>query len=222
VSAAVDISDAAWIGWIDVLRWTQALVLFCWLAADALRAVGPRRLVLGVFAVVATVVVLGQLVRSFRRRLRRPENRLLNLDRSRATGPFFAAPTLAGFLVLVIPGAAALLLLHRPVASSASPRTLEGVGIGASKSRRLDRPRRWRQRCGSWPRRELKLEARLARFGARCAAADCRGNFAAGLVAVNTRGRFEQMVIDRGEVSRPVLWRAASGDFQNASVRGHG
>ena len=67
----------------------------------------------------------------------------------------------------------------------------------------------------------LKLEARLARFGVVALLLIAGGTLLLAW-SPDTRGRFEQMMIDRGEVSRPVLWRAAVEIFKMHPFAGTG
>lgn len=109
-ASAAWVSDVAWLGWIDWLRWMQGVALF-WVAGQALRALGPRRLVLLAFAAVAVGSVLLACYQFFV-----DPGWLINGEqqwdhfRGRPSGPFFAPTTLAGFLVLIIPPVAALTL----------------------------------------------------------------------------------------------------------------
>lgn len=211
-ASAAWFSDAAWIGWIDWLRWMQGVVLF-WLTGVSLRARGPRRLVLITLGIVAVIVVFGACGQLYSER---PplwaENRDLNQDASRATGPFFSPNSLAGFLVLLIPAAIAVAVrtgissVIRVAAGWLAGVLVLGLVLAVSR--------------GGW--------IALALAGAAWVVVSARpeagrrwwragivllGLIGLGLVLLwgspETQRRFAQMVVERGEVTRPVMWQAA-------------
>jgi O-antigen ligase len=143
----------------------------------------------------------------------------------RASGPFGIPNSLAGFLILMLPATGALTFRRQAGATErvwwAWVSLVFGLGVLLTVSRGgwialalalVAWPliaRRW-----SWKRR---LISALVVVGIMVGAAAMLFQ-----TAPEIRNRFERLVRDSGELSRPILWRAAWENFRTHPVTGSG
>ncbi len=221
----VAVSPVPWLGWRDWLGWAQMIAVF-WLMVNGLTRRGPRALVLGTLVTVGAFAVL---LAAYQRFVA-PD--WLSLGRTqadqfigRSSGPFGIPNSLAAFLLLLIPP---LLALAWQRGSSVVERVFWGYfaavflfGLGLTISR------------GAWFSLTLALIAWPFFSGKlswptrlTLAATALAGAFLVGLVVYSTvprvKQRFDTMVAEGGERSRPILWQAAMDLFVDAPVLGTG
>ncbi len=219
------VSPVPWLGWRDWLGWAQMIAVF-WLMINGLTRKGPRALVLGtLFALGAIAVLLAAY-----QRFVIPD--WLSMGRTqadqfigRSSGPFGIPNSLAAFLLLLIPP---MLALAWQRGTGAVARVFWGyfaavflLGLGLTISRGA-----WLSLAlalVAWPlcARRLNLATRFT-----LAATALAGALLVGLVLYNSvprvKQRFDAMVADVGERSRPILWQAGWELFTEAPVFGTG
>ena len=219
------VSPVAWLGWRDWLGWLQMAGTF-WIVINGLRHRGPRLLVLGSIGAIGLIAV----ILACYQRFLWPDFLMMGRTQAaqffgRSSGPFGIPNSLAAFLLLLIPATAAFAWQRQ---ASAVQRILAGyfaivflLGIELTISRGA-----WISlviAVGFWPLcvRERSLEWRVG---------VSIGAFALALVAASgvylavpsVKDRFDRLVAEAGERSRPILWRASLELFGEAPIVGTG
>lgn len=219
------ITPVPWLGWHDWLWWAQLTAVF-WVVLNL--ADGPRaaRWLLGTLAGVAVVAVVLAAYQVFVR----PDWLMLGRQQAeqfvgRASGPFGIPNSLAALLLLVLPPTVALVLrpgagaIQRIVAGYLAIVFTFGLVLTASRGAWLAlalivlaAPLVIGRRSWGWRLRRLGLAGLLV--------------LAMGTVAFFTlptlRGRFETMIRESGEWTRPIMWRGAWQLFEANPVWGSG
>ena len=228
VYAAVNafaVTPVGWLGWRDWLGWAQLVATF-WLALDGVALPGPRLLLRGtVIGLGVVLVVLGVY-----QRFVDPHWIMLGRTQSpyfvgRASGAFGIPNSMAAFLLLLIP--AALAWGWRGEAAAATrvvARVLAAVftvGLVLTVSR------------GPWIALAVALvcwplfkggRSWMCRLGMAGAALVVAVAVGASLYAAlpEVRARVNGLVVDRGEKTRPIVWRAAWQLWREAPLLGTG
>lgn len=220
------VSPVPWIGWRDWIGWAQAVAVF-WVVLNGIRSPAPQRMVLGVLFALGLAGAAACAYQFFAA----PDWQMLGTGprptafRGRGSGFLGIPNSFAGFVLLVLPMAAALALRR---GASATQRVWWGwvalvltAGLGLTISR------------GAW----LALAVALAawpllmwrgrwwrRLGAAAAIVMVLGaiGFLLYLRAPPVRARMIQFVADSGERSRPIMWQAAWNLFRSAPAFGTG
>lgn len=219
------ISPVPWLGWRDWLGWTQMVSVFL-IVVNGVRHRGPRLFLLGAILALAVIAVL---LACYQRFLW-PEWLMLGRKQAaqffgRASGPFGIPNSLAAFLLLLLP---LMLALTTQRGASVFQRILCGyfaavllVGLGLTISRGA-----WLSLLGAvlvWP---LCLRERTWEWRITASIAATTLVLLAGVsmytAAPRVKQRFDLLVAEMGERSRPVLWQAAWELFQEAPVLGTG
>lgn len=219
------VSPVPWLGWRDWLGWFHFAVVF-WLILNGARSTGPRRLLAGTVAALGVIAVVLACYQHFLY----PDWLMLGRTQApqflgRSSGPFGIPNSLAAFLLLLIPPFAALTLDRR---SSAFQRILCGyllavflLGLGLTISRGA-----WLSLlivAALWP---LALRGRTLEWRISVSVAVFTLIMLGGAVtyaaAPKVKERFDQLVSDFGERSRPIMWRSAWNLFTDAPLCGTG
>ena len=219
------VSPVSWLGWRDWLGWAQMIAVF-WMVINGLTRHGPRRLILSTLVGLGAISVL---LAAYQRFVA-PDWLMLGRTQAeqffgRASGPFGIPNTLAAFLLLLIPP---MLSLAWQRGSSTVERVFWGylaavflLGLGLTISRGA-----WLSlvlALIAWPffSRSLNLQTRFILSTTAFA-----GALLVGMVLYNAvpqvKRRFDAMVADAGERSRPILWQASVELFTDAPVLGTG
>lgn len=218
------VSPVPWLGWADWIGWALPAAV-CWIALNGLNGDGPRRCVHGAVAAVAAVSV-GMAVYQ---RLVDPDWLMLGRTQSgqytgRSSGSFGIPNSLAALLVLLLP----VMLAAAAGPGSRWRRGLAGLlaavyalGLVLTISRGA-----WLA-CGAalavWP---LLVPGRGWRARLGLALAAVAGAAAAGaalyLAVPQVKERFDGLVRDQGERTRPIMWRGAWALFREAPLTGTG
>ncbi len=206
------VTPVRWLGWHDWMGWAQMIAVF-WVVVNDARAPAIRRLLFGVLIALATVGV----ALACYQRFVNPAWGMLGDPRmaqflGRPSGAFAVPNSFAGFLILLFP-AVTLPLWKR--GASAVERVFAGylagvllLGLGLTVSRGA-----WLGllvALALWPL--LAVRRRRSKRVAVSAAVAVLGLVALGAVYANVpsaRERLDVLWRDRGEVSRPGMWRAA-------------
>jgi cytochrome c-type biogenesis protein CcmH/NrfG len=197
-----------------------------WLARRGVRSPAPRRLLFFALIFLGVVsVALGCYQRFVQPGWLMLGRAQVEQFMDRASGPFGIPNSLAGFLILLLPAVGALAFRPRAVAIErvwwSWVLLVFAFGLWLTVSRGgwialaialvvwplIQRNRRW-------PKRAVAAIVVLALV------------VAAGAVlyssAPGVRNRFDRLVRDSGELSRPILWRAAVGIFSERPIVGGG
>lgn len=219
------VSPVAWLGWLDFFSWLHLAAAY-WLGLDLLRRPAARGLLWsGVAAIGFAAVGL-----AVYQRVADPE--WLPLGRlqaaqylERSGGPFGIPNSLAALLILLIPPAAgAAFEARRPLAwrcgaGIAAAAYLLGLVLTISRGAWLSLALAvavapllvsawtWRRRVGATTTVVLALAASA---------------FVLYLSAPPVKSRLDALALDRGERTRPIMWRAAWDLFREAPVVGTG
>ncbi|MBI5690972.1 MAG: O-antigen ligase family protein [Verrucomicrobia bacterium] len=219
------VTPVPWLGWFDWLNWAQLAAVF-WVVLNGVRSRRPRWVLFHALVALALIEVLVGCYQKFVQ----PEWKMIGAARgseffNRASGTFSIPNSLAGFFLLLFPAVAAL--AFRRVAGAAA-RVWWGwvglvllLGLGLTVSRGawlalaaaliawplLVGRRSWKQRVGI----ALAVLVVLGAVGALV-----------GRKFPEARQRFNQLALDGGEKTRPILWRAAWALFQEAPAFGTG
>lgn len=221
----VTVSPVPWLGWRDWLGWAQLVVTF-WLALDVVGLPGPRRLVRGtVIALGVVLVVLGCY-----QRFVDPHWIMLGRTQSqyfigRASGAFGIPNSMAVFLGLLIPATLACGwrrdagVAARVVAWVLAAIFLLGIVLTVSRGPWLALaialmgwPLLKRGRAWAW---------RLSMVGAALVAVAAVGALLYAALP-DVRSRVDRLAEDRGEKTRPIVWRAAWQLWRGAPLLGTG
>ncbi len=220
------ISPVPWLGWFDWAKWLQAAVVF-WVVSSHIRSAGPRRLV---FFAIVLVAVVGVGLAGYQRFVNPTWLPLGSVQVEqflhRSSGPFGAPNSFAGLLVLLVPATGALMARGGATATErvgwgwVTAVLLAGLALTISR--------------GAWIALALALTA-WPLFGAGGWRWPRRIGMAASVVvlllmlggvvysvAPKARERFEVLLRDSGERSRPILWLAALKLIREAPVWGAG
>ncbi|MEX2044355.1 MAG: O-antigen ligase family protein [Opitutus sp.] len=219
------VTPVKWLGWMDWWGWVSMIAVF-WVVLNGIRSQGPRvALFLTLIALALTAVLMGCY-----QRFVDPSWLMMGRTQSpqfvgRVSGPFGISNSMAAFILLLLPAVMALVFRRR---ASETGRVWWGwvalvllVGLVLTISR------------GGWIALALALVLwPLMRDGGRF-----RRRFIAATVAFaavilgfsllfefepRTRERFEMMLRDAGELSRPIMWRAGWNLFRESPVVGTG
>ncbi len=218
------VAPAPWLGWLDGLGWANLVATF--VIATGLRSGATRRILFFALVILAIVAVaLGCY-----QRFLRPDWLVLGRTQAgqfigRASGSFGIPNSLAAFFLLLLPVCGALTMRRNATAVARVwwgwVTTVLAFGLGLTISR------------GAWLGLALALAAwplfkgkwRWLRRLKVCFAILLTCGSVAGLaVAVSpaVRERFTQLVREEGELSRPVLWRAAGKLWAENPITGTG
>ncbi len=219
------ITPVPWLGWHDWLWWAQMTAVF-WVVLNFADHARAARWLLGTLAGVALVAVVLAAYQVFVR----PDWLMLGRQQAeqfvgRASGPFGIPNSLAALLLLVLPPTVALVLragagaVQRIAAGYVA--VVFGFGLVLTASRgawlalvliALVAPLVVGRRGWGWRLRRMGLAAVLVvAMGA-----------AAYFMLPTLRGRFETMVSESGEWTRPIMWRGAWQLFVANPVWGSG
>ncbi len=219
------VTPVGWLGWRDWLGWAQWMATF-WLALDVVALPGPRRLLRGtVIGLGVVLVVLGCY-----QRFVDPQWIMLGRSQSqyfigRASGAFGIPNSMAVFLGLLIPAAlaggwrkdtgattriaarvlAAIFLLGFVLTVSRGPWLALAVAL-------MSWPLLKRGRSWGW-------QLRVA--GAALVAVVAMGALLYAALP-DVRARVDRLAEDRGEKTRPIVWRAAWQLWREAPLLGTG
>ncbi|HUR57963.1 MAG TPA: O-antigen ligase family protein [Opitutaceae bacterium] len=219
------VTPVHWLGWLDWFGWAQ-MIAFFWVGLNGIRGRGPQRLVLGVLITLAVISV----VLACYQRFVDPQWMMLGRLQSpyflgRASGSFGIPNSLAAFFLLLLPMTAALALRR---SASAVARVAWGwVAVVLAFGLVLTISR------GAWLGLALALVAwPLAvrrwswqrRLGFAAAAVAAIVVFGALLYQASPRARerLAQLVLQNGERTRPIMWRAAWKLFGEQPLLGTG
>jgi O-antigen ligase len=220
----VFVTPVPWLGWLDWLGWANLVATF--FVAAGLRAPATRRAVF--FAMVLLAIVAVAL--ACYQRFVRPDWLMLGRTQAaqfvgRATGPFGIPNSLAALLLLLLPACGALTFRQGATAVAriwwgwVTVIVTLGVGLTISRGAWIGLALAlaiWPLLRGGWNwRRRLKMSLSLL-FA-------CGGVAAVAVTASPAiRDRFVLLGREAGELSRPVLWRAAVKLWQESPFTGTG
>jgi len=219
------ISPVPWLGWRDWLGWAQMAATF-WIFLNGVRHRGPRLFVLGAIGVIGVIAV----VLACYQRFLWPDFLMMGRTQAaqffgRSSGPFGIPNSLAAFLVMLIPVAACFAwqrhasAIQRVTAIYFTLVFLLGLELTISRGAWISLV----IAIGLWPLcvRERSLEWRTGvSIGAFAIALLSAG--AVYMAVPSVKERFDRLVADAGERSRPILWRASMELFSEAPVLGTG
>jgi len=220
------VSPVPWLGWFDWAKWLQLAVIF-WVILNHIRSAGPRLLV---FLALVAIAVVGVGLAGFQRFVNPSWLPLgaVQVEQflQRSSGPLGAPNSFAGLLILLLPATGALMARRGATATERIGWGWVTVVLVAGLALTISR--------GAWIALALALMAwplfsRSGRSWSR------RIGAAAGIlaalvlvggvvysVAPKARERFEVLLRDSGERSRPILWQAAWKLVREAPVWGAG
>ncbi len=205
------VAPAPWLGWLDWLGWANLVATF--FIAAGLRSDATRRILFFALVMLAlSAVALGSY-----QRFVRPDWLMLGRTQAeqfigRASGSFGIPNSLAAFLLLLLPVCSGLAI--RPNATAVARvwwgwvSTVLVFGLGLTISRGA-----WiglALALAAWPLFKVGWSWRRRMKICFAVLLTC-GSVATLTVVVSpaVRERFTQLVREEGELSRPVLWRAA-------------
>ncbi|MBK8859265.1 MAG: O-antigen ligase family protein [Opitutaceae bacterium] len=214
-----------WLGWHDWLWWAQLIVVF-WVVVNLSEVKRASHLLLATLALLGFVTVVLAAYQVFVK----PDWLMLGRRQAeqfigRASGSFGIPNSLAALLLLLLPASVALTL--RPGATAVqrvgfgylAASYLFGLVLTASRGAwialaliLLGWPLMAGQRSRAW---------RVSRFGLAVAVLVVTG-VTAYLAMPTLRNRFEAMVHEAGERTRPIMWRGAWQLFREQPVWGSG
>jgi len=219
------VTPVEWLGWFDALGWIQLITTFC-LALEVVDKRGPRhfvRLTVGLLGVVLVVMACYQrYVSSSWLVMGRTQSEYFS---GRASGSFGAPNSLAVFLLMLIPPVLALAMRRGVRAETRALALFLGLvfsfGLLLTVSRGV-----WLalalaltiwpllKRGWSWP---FRLSAAVGIMGGICA----MGATLYGVLP-EVRERWDGLIKDAGEKTRPIMWNAAWRLWQEAPWVGSG
>ncbi|GAB1490172.1 hypothetical protein MASR2M8_26310 [Opitutaceae bacterium] len=219
------VSPVPWLGWADWANW-MLFGAVTWIAHNVLGAAGPRRLV---HAIVATAAVISVGFAIYQRWF---DADWLMLGRTqfvyllgRSSGAFGAPNSQAALMVLLLPVALGLALDRARSrgwrAASAALAAIYLLGLVLTISRGA-----WFALAAAlslWP---LLLSGQSWRFRAGIAAVVLGLSLACGAALVtfvpSVKARFVALVEQRGESTRPIMWKGAWALFREEPLVGTG
>jgi len=219
------VSPVPWLGWRDWLGWVQMVGTYV-VMVNGIRRRSPRLAVLGSILALGIVAV----ILACYQRFLWPDWLMMGRKQAaqffgRSSGPFGIPNSLAAFLLLLIP---VTLTMTTQRGASVFQRILCGyfcavllVGLGLTISRGA-----WLSLLGAvivWPLclRERTWEWRITASVAATTIALLAG-VSMYTAVPRVKQRFDQLVSEMGEHSRPILWTAAWKLFEEAPLTGTG
>jgi O-antigen ligase len=219
------VTPVRWLGWLEWLGWAQMIAIF-WVVLNGIRSHAPRR---ALFFTLVLLGIVGVLLACYQRFLQ-PDWIMLGRTRpgtldGRASGSFGIPNSFAGFLLLLLPAVGAL--AFRPTAKPTERVWWGWVAVVLLFGLVLTISR------GAW----LALVVALTVWPLVAARGGWRRRlrFAAGIVVAiaivggvmywqspKVRARFNALVRQSGEVTRPFMWRGAWQLFRDEPVLGTG
>lgn len=219
------VTPVPWLGWLDWFGWVNAVVTL-WVVRHGLRSAAPRKLL---FFVLIGLGIIAVGLASYQRFAQAD---WLMLGRvqvfqfiGRSSGPFGIPNSLAGYLILLLPVAGVLAFGLRPTPTERVwwgwVMLVFAFGLWLTVSR------------GGWIALGVALVfwplmQRTQRWGGRAVSAlvvlalvVAAGAFLYGTTPF-VRDRFDRLVRDAGEFSRPILWRGAGKIFAEHPIVGGG
>lgn len=219
------VSPVPWLGWRDWLGCVQAFGVV-WVVATGLRSMPSRR---ALFALVLGLALVAVFLACYQR-FARPDWLMLGRLQSpqflgRSSGPFGIPNSLAGLLILLLPACGALALRREATATErvwwvwVTAVLLVGLVLTVSRGA-------WLALAGAlvmWPLLSggRRLQRRLAVAAGILAAVLASGVLIAAF-SDTARERLGNLIRDRGELSRPILWRAGANLFLDEPLLGTG
>jgi len=219
------VTPVQWLGWHDWLWWTQMVMVF-WVVLNGIHHSITRNALLGVICTLGFVAV-GM---ACYQRFSQPDWLMMGRTQAdqflgRSSGPFGIPNSLAALLMLIIPATWVLALRRN---APAVQRVLFGyLGISFVIGLMLTVSRGGWLAMGLalvvWPLLAVRKNWKK-RIGGTIAAALLIGLVGWGLYSFNsnTRQRFDQMAVESGEWTRPIMWRGAWNLFQENPWLGSG
>jgi len=228
IYAAVNVfvvTPVQWLGWHDWLWWAQMILVF-WVVLNGVHHSRTRNALMGVICALGFIAV-GM---ACYQRFSQPDWLMMGRTQAdqflgRSGGPFGIPNSLAAFLMLLIPATWVLAFRRH---ATAGQRVLFGyLGMSFVIGFILTVSRGGWLALGlalvAWPLLAVRKNWKL-RIG---------GSFATALVILllgwgayslnsNTRERFDQMVVESGEWTRPVMWQGAWNLFKENPWLGSG
>jgi len=219
------VSQVRWIGWMDLMGWTQAIAVF-WVVLNGIRSRECRRMVCMVIVAVAVASAGMAVYQHFM------SPKWLMLGRKqpaqyegRSTGSFGIPNSLGVFMALLIPPVSFTVfsrtspVLRRLAASLALLALLCGFVLAVSRGA-------WLALAAALALRSLFMPGRSPRLRLLGAAAAVAASAATVVVLYFTfpimRERVHEFVTDVGERTRPIIWRGAWGIFREHPAFGGG
>jgi O-antigen ligase len=206
------VTPVPWLGWQDWLGWAQMVAVF-WVVVNDISARAPRKFLFGVMLSLAFVGV----VLACYQRFVRPDWLMLGGTQreqflSRSSGSFPVPNSFAGLLILLLPVTMLPVWLRSVGAVTRvgfgylAALSLLGLGLTLSRGAWLSLA----LALGVWPllRSGLGWGRRLA-FSAATLAVVFGSGMLVYSVVPKAQERFDYLMRDGGERSRPVMWRAA-------------
>ncbi len=219
------VTPVQWLGWHDWLWWAQMILVF-WVVLNGIHHSKTRNMLMGVICALGFIAV-GM---ACYQRFSQPDWLMMGRTQAdqflgRSGGPFGIPNSLAAFLMLLIP--ATWILVFRRHAS-ALQRVLFGyLGISFVIGFILTVSRGGWLALGlaliAWPLLAVRKNWKL-RVGGSIATTLVIMLLGWGVYSLNTntRERFDQMVVESGEWTRPVMWQGAWNLFQENPWWGSG
>ncbi len=221
----VFVSPVPWLGWADWLGWAQMAAVF-WVMLNGVRSTAPRRVLFFTLVLLGVVAVFLGCYQRFVR----PDWLMLGRTQapqflSRASGPFGIPNSLAALLLLLLPVAGALAVRR---GASAQERIgwgwvtlvfILGLILTVSRGAWLALAialALWPLAQARWSRARRVLTVLGVSLALGCAGAV--------LIEISplARDRLARLASDGGELSRPILWRAAWALFRAHPAWGSG
>ena len=218
------VTPVPWLGWLDWLGWANLTGVFA--IATGIRGAAPRR---ALFASLVGLAIVAVGLGCYQRFVR-PDWLMLGRTQmeqflGRASGSFGIPNSFAALLLLLLPATGALACRRRATAVArvwwgwVTLVLAFGLVLTISRGALIGLA----LALAAWP--WLKAKWSWTRRVKICAVTLLACTAAATLVTLaspHTRERFTQMVRESGELSRPVLWRAAWNLFLEKPVVGTG
>lgn len=217
------LSPVPWLGWLDWFGWCNVAATF-WVALNGIQSGAPRRVLFGILIGLALVAVGLACHQRFVQPEWLPGGRQQAAQFvGRSSGPFGIPNSLAGLLLLLLPATGALAWRGGATARAGWGWVTAVLAFGLFLT--LSR--------GAWLSLALALVAwplfaSRSRWRRRLAVA---GGALAAITLVTAmlyafapvaRARLERLATDTGELSRPILWRAAGQLWRAEPLTGTG
>jgi O-antigen ligase len=219
------VSPVPWLGWLDWLGWANMVATF-WVVLNGVRAPRARQFL---FVILVLLGVLAVALACYQRYV---DREWLILGRKqveqffgRASGPFGIPNSLAAFLVLLLPATGTLgagrgaRAVHRVWWGWATAVLALGLVLTVSRGAWIALAIAfvvWPLCAAHMTWRRRGIVAGVVLLSVVCVTA------AVVVFSPHVRARFAGLVQDAGELSRPILWRAAWNLFRDHPVTGTG